>query len=116
MRDAEDILAELRAEGEVLKQNGAAFSVARVERAIADLTTALVDYLAWVPEPLAIERGYTGPWLRKRFASWERQGYARRNPRNLKERQYRGCLVLVDATADAEAAAARRAAQEEAVA
>lgn len=111
MHDVEQILHELRAEGAVLAANGAAFSPDRVERACRDLETALAEYLTWLPEEKAVGRGHPRAALVRRFPSLERQGYARRNPQNLRERQYRGCVVPPDTTEDVLRDSARDAAR-----
>jgi hypothetical protein len=45
-------------------------------------------------EPDAIlASDHSGAWFRARFAAWERQGLARWNTRNKRERQYLAVIV-----------------------
>lgn len=114
MRDALQVITDAREETQVLRRNGAGMAPDRVEEILDEIVAAATEYFTWVSEPEAMIRsGHKLPWFRARFAEWERQGHARWNPRNRKERQYRLLIVPLAHDIDAVRAAARRAAQGE---
>lgn len=87
----EQILADAREEAQVLRSNGAGFSVDRVERLLDDVSSAAEEWMTWLSEgDAAIRSGFSPAWLRGRFESMKRDGHARLHGR---ARQYRACAV-----------------------
>lgn len=61
---------------------------------VRDVEEAAEAYLRFISEKDAMLRsGHTDEWLRMRFEAWEREGNARKNPSNSRERQYRMFVV-----------------------
>lgn len=114
MKMPETILAELRAEAKILGDHRAQVSVDRVVQFANELETALADHLTWLDEADAMKRGgfSTATWLVKHYVGWEAQGYARKDPRNPRRRQYRAIVVPLAASIDDVRSSARRAAQD----
>lgn len=79
MPDLAQVLADAREEAAVLRRNGAAFSIDRVEQFCDAVAAAAEDYLRFLPEPRArLYSGRSVAWLRARFAGWAEQGHAER--------------------------------------
>jgi len=85
-----------------------------LEEIVQRLDRTTHDYRLFVPERDAMVRsGKSAEWFKARFPEWQRQGNARANPTNPRERQYRLCVVPVVADVEGARASARRAARGE---
>jgi hypothetical protein len=90
-RELVDVIADAREEAAILRRNGAAFSVDRVEAMLAAVADAAEEWTLFLSEGDAVVRcGYSAAWLRARFPEWERAGHARTAGR---ARQYRACII-----------------------
>lgn len=90
----EEIIETTRAELRVLRKWGFKDVADPFEELVKRVEAATYEYRTFVTEKDAVMRtGKSVPWLRSRFSEWERQGNARYNPRNSRERTYR-VLVL----------------------
>ena len=95
----EQALADMRGDLAVLRRNGQRTIPLDVyEKAIERVASTASDYLKFVSEKEAMVRAdKSSDWFRTRFPEWERQGNARKNPLNPRERQYRLLIVPVAA-------------------
>lgn len=71
-------LADAREEAKILRMNGQGFSTDRVEGILKSIEQAAEDLLRFLPETEALLRGAKRAFLRRNFAAWEVDGYARR--------------------------------------
>lgn len=91
----EQILADARGELPVIRKGGqSGIDVANaLEEFITRVDEASKDMRQFISEKEAVIRSDKSVvWLRARFPEWQRQGNARHNPTNPRERQY---LVLI---------------------
>lgn len=91
LRELGQLLADWRGEAAVLRRRGDARAAELLEQCATEVDTVAADYLTWLSETEAMLRsGRARPWLRTRFAEWQREGHARWRGR---ERQYRALVV-----------------------
>jgi hypothetical protein len=108
----EAVIADARSNAQVLRASGHERQADYIETILDRVARAAEPFTTWLSETDAVLRsGHSAPWLRQRFARWEKQGCARMNPTNKRERQYLEIVVPVRARLDAARAAARRAAR-----
>jgi hypothetical protein len=113
--DLAQVLADARGDLAVLRKHSASVPVETVAGMIDGVAEAAYPFVTFIGEDEAVVRSdHRAPWFRQRFPDWERQGYARLNPRRPKERQY--LLAIVPLRHDVEAVRedARRQAKEDA--
>lgn len=110
-RSLEQVLADAEGELPVLRKHGSSAIADAIERLCAEVRQAAEDYMVWLSESDAVlASDHSAAWFRARFAGWQRQGLARWNPRNQRERQYRALIVPRRHDADAVRADAEHAA------
>jgi hypothetical protein len=87
--DLGQALTDARGDLAVLQRHGATVPIERVARLVDSIAEAAYPFVTFISETEAVVRSaHRKPWFRQRFADWQRQGYARYNPRRPKERQY----------------------------
>ena len=60
-----------------------------IEELVKEVADAAEPFMSWIGEADAVLfSGRSVPWLRARFAGWEREGVARWSVRGKRERQY----------------------------
>lgn len=102
MSDLVQAIADARSELRVLARHGASVPVDNVLAFVDTIADAAYPFTTFISEADATVRsGHLAPWFRNRFADWERQGYARVNPTNKRERQY--MLAIIPLRHDMEA-------------
>lgn len=110
----EQVIADVRGELPILRRRGSKQVADAIEEVIDRVAAAARDYLTFVSEQDAMMRSdRSQEWLRARYPQWERQGNARRNPHNPRERQYRLLIIPLSAQTEAARADARRRARAE---
>lgn len=98
----EQVLADAKGEIPVLKKRGGIVLAEALEEFVTRIEQATHDFRTFVSEKEAMVRGdKSQKWLRDRFPEWQRQGNARFNPKNPRERQYRLLIVPVAANTSA---------------
>lgn len=113
--DLVQVLADARGDLAVLRKHGASVPIEKVADLIEGVAEAAYPFVTFISETEAVVRSdHRAPWFRQRFGDWERQGYARLNPRRPKERQYLLAVVPLRHDVEAVRADARRAAHEDA--
>jgi len=91
MQTLEEVLAECRADAAVLARYGQKDLAAALERLAKNVERSAKDWLVWLSETNAgLKSGRSVPWLRSRYATWERAGHARRV---VGHRQYRAVVI-----------------------
>jgi hypothetical protein len=94
----EDVIAAARREIPILEKRGGIDVANALNEYVTRVSAATEDYRTFISEKEAVIRSDKSvPWLRARFAEWQRQGNARHNPTNPRERQYRRLIVPVAA-------------------
>ena len=102
MSDLIQKLADARGDLAVLRKHGASVPIERVAELVEGIAEASYAFVTFISETDAVVRSdHRAPWFRQRFADWQRQGFARYNPRRPKEREY--LLVVVPLRHDVEA-------------
>lgn len=108
----EHVLTEARGELPLLRKRRGMWTADDVEQFVDRIAEAAHEYLTFVSERDAMIRSNRSvAWLRTRYANWEREGNARRNPRNPRDRQYRLMIIPLAAQTEAARADARRTAR-----
>jgi hypothetical protein len=107
----ETVLADAKSELPVMDRTRGVWTAKDVEKFVERVEQATFNYRTFVTEKAAAARsGKSTAWFRARFAAWEREGNARLNPTNPRERQYRLMIVpLAARTSEARADAVRTA-------
>lgn len=106
------VIADAQGDLAVLRKHGASVPIERVVGLIEGVAEAAYPFVTFISETEAVVRSdHRAPWFRQRFGDWERQGYARLNPRRPKERQYLLAIVPLRHDVEAVRADARRTAQ-----
>lgn len=102
MAELAQVLTDARGDLAVLRKHGATVPIETVAALIDGVADAAYPFVTFISEADAVVRSdHRAPWFRQRFADWQRQGYARTNPRRPKERQY--LLAVVPLRHDVEA-------------
>ena len=113
-RPLETVIADWRSDAQVLRRQGHVHDAELIERLCADVERGAEDYLTWLPETQAVlQSGHAVAWLRRRFAEWAAQGYARKVGR---QREYRALVIPRRTQLELAYRAGERAADEERVA
>lgn len=113
----EQLIADKRGELPIIRKGGqGGIDIARaLEEFLVEVDEATKDMRTFVSEKEAVIRSDKSvPWLRARFAQWERQGNARHNPTNPRERQYLLLILPIPARIGAARADAVETARKEA--
>lgn len=94
MTDLSEVIANWRSDARVLERRGAVREAELLDRCASEAMAAAEHFITWLSEPDAVlHSGRTKDWLRKYFAKWMREGNARWNPTNRRERQYRQVIL-----------------------
>jgi hypothetical protein len=110
----EQLLADTREDLPAIRKGSIAVADA-IEEFITLVDEATKDMRTFVSEKEAVIRSDKSvPWLRARFPQWERQGNARHNPTNPRERQYLLLILPIPARIGAARADAVETARKEA--
>ena len=103
----EQVLADWRGQAQVLRLRKHQHDADLIEQICEDVAKSAQEYLEWVSEDDAIRRTrHKRPWLRARFAEWERAGHARYRNR---KREYRLIILPIGANESAAYEAGRQA-------
>jgi hypothetical protein len=93
-RDLDSVLSTWLGDATILAQYGFDREAGIIGALVRDVQDAAEDFLVFISETDAqLRSGHSEEWFRVRFASWERQGHARKNPTNQRLRQYRRVVV-----------------------
>lgn len=102
MIDLAETIANWRAEARVLERNGEEGKAAILERCATEAFVAAEKFITFVSEADAqLHSGRAKDWLRKQFPRWLREGVARWDPTNRRQRQY--LLIILPRRTDIEA-------------
>jgi len=113
-RELEDVLAGIREDAQALRRRGVTGMADALDAVAGEVHRSAEPYLTWLGErDASIYSGRPRAWLRARFYRWVHEGNARVNPVNLRERQYRQCLLPRRSDLEAVRADARRTARGE---
>lgn len=94
----EQVLADAKSELPVMDKRGGVWTAKDIEHFIERVEASTFNYRVFVSEKDAVARSSKSvPWFRDRFPEWQRQGNARYNPTNPRDRQYRLIIVPLSA-------------------
>jgi hypothetical protein len=110
----EEIIANWKARSVTLRQFKHPHDAELIDELLDEVCASTEDYRTFLSSrDAAVYAGRSEAWLRHRFEEWQRQGCARWNPMNLKERQYRQIVLPRHVDLPGIRADARRAARGE---